>query len=67
MTIDIKHEKEMAIVWLALAVLNLVCIIVNLIYKDWIEFVLSLNITMLCINLCRKHWQVAALAEEIEV
>jgi hypothetical protein len=66
MTIDIKHEKQMAIMWLVLAVLNLICTIVNLIYKDWIEFVLSLNITMLCINLCLKHRQVAALAEEIE-
>lgn len=66
MTIDIKHEKQMAIVWLALAVLNLVCTIVNLIGKDWLNFVLFLDITMLCLNLCLKHRQVAALAEEIE-
>ena len=35
MTIDIKHEKQMAIMWLVLAVLNLICTIVNLIGKDW--------------------------------
>ena len=66
MTIDIKHEKEMTIMWLVLAVLNLICTIVNLIGKDWLEFILFLNITMLCINLCFKHWQVVTLAEEIE-
>jgi hypothetical protein len=66
MIIDIKHEKTMAIVWLALAVLNLICTIVNIIGKDWLDFILFLDITMLCINLCLKHRQVAALAEEIE-
>ena len=66
MTIDIKHEKQMAIMWLALAVLNLVCTIVNLIAKDWLDFILFLDITMLCLNLCLKHRQVAAIAEEIE-
>lgn len=66
MTIDIKHEKQMAIMWLVLAVLNLICTIVNLIGKDWLEFILFLDITMLCINLCLKHRQVAAIAEEIE-
>ena len=66
MTIDIKHEKRMAITWLVLAVINLICTIVNLIGKDWLEFILFLNITMLSINLCLKHRQVAALAEEIE-
>lgn len=66
MTIDIKHEKEMAIMWLVIAVLNLVCTIVNLIGKDQRDFILFLDITMLCINLCLKHRQVAALAEEIE-
>lgn len=66
MTIDIKHEKQMAIMWLLLAVLNLVCTIVNLIAKDWLDFILFLDITMLSINLCLKHRQVAALAEEIE-
>ena len=66
MTIDIKHEKQMAIMWLVLAVANLICTIVNLIGKDWLDFILFLNITMLCINLCFKHWQVVTLAEEIE-
>jgi hypothetical protein len=66
MTIDIKHEKQMAIMWLVLAVLNLICTIVNLIGKDWLEFILFLDITMLCINLCLKHRQVVTLAEEIE-
>ena len=66
MTIDIKHEKQMAIMWLVLAVVNLIFTIVNIISKEWLEFILFLDITMLCLNLCFKHWQVAALAEEIE-
>lgn len=66
MNIDIKHEKQMAIMWLALAVLNLIPTIVNLIAKDWLNFILFLDIFMLCINLCLKHRQVAAIAEEIE-
>lgn len=66
MTIDIKHEKQMAIMWLVLAVLNLICTILNLIGKYWLDFILFLNITTLCINLCLKHRQVAALAEEME-
>ena len=65
MTIDIKHEKEMAIMWLVLAVVNLICTIMNIISKEWLEFILFLNITMLCLNLCLKHRQVAAIAEEI--
>jgi hypothetical protein len=39
---------------------------VNIIGKDYLDFILFLDITMLCINLCLKHRQVAALAEEIE-
>ena len=66
MTINIKHEKQMAIMWLVLAVVNLIFTIVNIISKEWLEFILFLDITMLCLNLCFKHWQVAALAEEIE-
>lgn len=66
MTIDIKHEKQMAIMWLVLAVLNLICTILNLIGKYWLDLILFLNITTLCINLCLKHRQVAALAEEME-
>ena len=65
MNIDIKHEKTMAIAWLVLAVINLICTIVNLISKEWLEFILFLDITMLCVNLCLKHRQVATLAEEI--
>ena len=49
-----------------LAVVNLIFTIVNIISKEWLEFILFLDITMLCLNLCFKHWQVAALAEEIE-
>lgn len=66
MTIDINTRKTDGFMWLVLAVLNLICTIVNLIGKDWLDFILFLDITMLCINLCLKHRQVASLAEEIE-
>ena len=66
MTINKQEEKKMAIVWFVLAVFNLIPAIVNIISNEWLDFILFLNITMLCINLALKHSKVYRISEEIE-